>query len=117
MVGALPASSCEQFRERGGLSHLHSFYDEEVRIPGFTIGGACALDENKRELIRCASRRTGRDVGEFFAFRFCREPHTRGLRWLGGGVLAAHEAIGQQKRRYGRSRRLELRRARSSQEP
>ena len=46
----------EQFRERGGLYHLHSLYDEEVRIPGFIVGGARALDEEKRAALRTFSR-------------------------------------------------------------
>lgn len=41
----------EQFRERGGLYHLHSLYDEEVRIPGFIVGGARALDDEKRAAL------------------------------------------------------------------
>ena len=42
----------EQFRERGGLYHLHSLYDEEVRIPGFIVGGSRALGEDKRRALR-----------------------------------------------------------------
>ena len=42
----------EQFRERGGLYHLHSLFDEEVRIPGFIVGGSRALDEDKRAALR-----------------------------------------------------------------
>lgn len=42
----------EQFRERGGLYHLHSLFDEEVRIPGFVVGGARALDDEKRRALR-----------------------------------------------------------------
>ncbi|MDB5215398.1 MAG: Choline-sulfatase [Myxococcaceae bacterium] len=42
----------EQFRERGGLYHLHSLYDEEVRVPGFIVGGARALDQEKRAALR-----------------------------------------------------------------
>jgi hypothetical protein len=42
----------EQFRERGGLYHLHSLYDEEVRIPGFIVGGARALDDDKRRAVQ-----------------------------------------------------------------
>ena len=41
----------EQFRERGGLYHLHSLYDEEVRIPGFIVGGSRALDATKRSAV------------------------------------------------------------------
>ena len=42
----------EQFGERGGLYHLHSLYDEELRIPGFVVSGARALDERHREALR-----------------------------------------------------------------
>ncbi len=42
----------EQFGERGGLYHLHSLYDEEVRIPGFVVSGARALDEGQRQALR-----------------------------------------------------------------
>jgi hypothetical protein len=49
----------EQFRERGGLYHLHNLYDEEVRIPGFVVAGAHALDEGRRAALRTyAGRRT-----------------------------------------------------------
>ena len=49
----------EQFRERGGLYHLHSLYDEEVRIPGFIVGGSRALDDPKRRAVESyAGRRT-----------------------------------------------------------
>jgi hypothetical protein len=46
----------EQFRERGGLYHLHSLYDEEVRVPGFIVGGARALDDEKRAALRTFAR-------------------------------------------------------------
>ncbi|HSO32092.1 MAG TPA: sulfatase-like hydrolase/transferase [Labilithrix sp.] len=42
----------EQFRERGGLYHLHSLYEEEVRIPGFILGGARALGDARRSALR-----------------------------------------------------------------
>jgi hypothetical protein len=49
----------EQFREHGGLYHNHSLYDEELRIPGFAIGGARALDDAARTALRSyAGRRT-----------------------------------------------------------
>ncbi len=38
----------EQFREHGGLYHNHSLYDEELRIPGFVVGGGAALDTAMR---------------------------------------------------------------------
>jgi hypothetical protein len=41
----------EQFRERGGLYHLHSLFDEEVRVPGFAIGGSRALDAERRAAL------------------------------------------------------------------
>jgi hypothetical protein len=46
----------EQFRERGGLYHLHSLYDEEVRVPGFIVGGTRALDDEKRAALRTFAR-------------------------------------------------------------
>ncbi len=49
----------EQFREHGGLYHNHSLYDEELRIPGFVVGGARALDDAARAAVRSfAGRRT-----------------------------------------------------------
>jgi hypothetical protein len=49
----------EQFRERGGLYHLHSLYDEEVRIPGFVVAGSRAVREEMRAALRSyAGRRT-----------------------------------------------------------
>ncbi len=49
----------EEFRERGGLYHLHSLFDEEVRIPGFVAGGARALrDDERRALATFAGHRT-----------------------------------------------------------
>lgn len=47
----------EQFRERGGLYHLHNLYDEEVRIPGFIVAGARALDEERRAALHTYARR------------------------------------------------------------
>jgi glucan phosphoethanolaminetransferase (alkaline phosphatase superfamily) len=49
----------EQFREHGGLYHNHSLYDEELRVPGFAVGGADALDDAARAALRSfAGRRT-----------------------------------------------------------
>lgn len=49
----------EQFRERGGLYHLHSLYEEEIRIPGFIVGGANVLGEERVRALRTfAGRRT-----------------------------------------------------------
>jgi hypothetical protein len=42
----------EQFRERGGLYHLHSLFDEEVRVPGFIVGGSRALDDERRVALK-----------------------------------------------------------------
>ncbi len=42
----------EQFRERGGLYHLHSLFDEEVRIPGFVAGGTTALGAERVRALR-----------------------------------------------------------------
>lgn len=33
----------EQFREHGGLYHLNTLYEEEVRVPGFVVAGGRAL--------------------------------------------------------------------------
>lgn len=46
----------EQFRERGGLYHLHSLYEEEVRVPGFIVGGAHVLDDERRAALRSFAR-------------------------------------------------------------
>jgi hypothetical protein len=49
----------EQFREHGGLYHNHSLYDEELRVPGWLLAGADALDEAQRAALRShAGRRT-----------------------------------------------------------
>ncbi len=49
----------EQFREHGGLYHNHSLYDEELRVPGFILGGASAFDDAERAAVRSfAGRRT-----------------------------------------------------------
>ena len=41
----------EQFREHGGLYHNHSLYEEELRIPGFVVGGEVALDAAMRSAL------------------------------------------------------------------
>ena len=51
-VVVLVSDHGEQFRERGGLYHLHSLYDEEVRIPGFIVGGSRALTAEKRLAVQ-----------------------------------------------------------------
>ncbi|HEY6463742.1 MAG TPA: sulfatase-like hydrolase/transferase [Polyangiaceae bacterium] len=49
----------EQFREHGGLYHNHSLHIEELRIPGWVDGGAAALDDDARKMLRShATRRT-----------------------------------------------------------
>ncbi len=49
----------EQFRERGGLYHIHSLYDEEVAIPGWLAAGPRALDDAQRAAVHTyAGRRT-----------------------------------------------------------
>jgi membrane-anchored protein YejM (alkaline phosphatase superfamily) len=49
----------EEFREHGGLYHLTTLYDEQVRIPGFLFAGPHVVtDEQKDALARWAFRRT-----------------------------------------------------------
>ena len=49
----------EQFREHGGLYHLSSLYEEQVRVPGFLVAGDRALDDaQKGALATWARRRT-----------------------------------------------------------
>ncbi len=49
----------EQFREHHGLYHNHSLYEEELRIPGFLVAGARALDDGQRAALRTfAGKRT-----------------------------------------------------------
>jgi hypothetical protein len=49
----------EQFRDHGGLYHNHSLYEEELRVPGWLIAGAHALDASQRAALRAlGSRRT-----------------------------------------------------------
>jgi arylsulfatase A-like enzyme len=48
----------EEFREHSGLYHLTSVYDEQVRVPGFLVAGARALDAaQKVSLAAYATRR------------------------------------------------------------
>ena len=42
----------EQFREHGGLYHLNSLFEEEIRIPGFVVAGDKALSEEQLAAIR-----------------------------------------------------------------
>jgi hypothetical protein len=49
----------EQFREHGGLYHINSLFDEEVRVPGWLAAGPRALDDAQRAALReIGSRRT-----------------------------------------------------------
>ena len=49
----------EQFREHGGLYHNHSLFDEELRVPGWIVAGASAIDRSQRAALRShAGRRT-----------------------------------------------------------
>ena len=49
----------EQFREHGGLYHLSSLFEEQVRVPGWIVGGARGLTDPQRAALPAwASRRT-----------------------------------------------------------
>ncbi|HEY3821676.1 MAG TPA: sulfatase-like hydrolase/transferase [Polyangiaceae bacterium] len=49
----------EQFREHGGLYHLSSLFEEQVRVPGWIVGGGQALTPAERAaLTDWRSRRT-----------------------------------------------------------
>jgi arylsulfatase A-like enzyme len=37
----------EEFREHGGLYHLRSLFDEQVRVPGFLLAGKHAVTDNQ----------------------------------------------------------------------
>ncbi|MGH7435032.1 MAG: sulfatase-like hydrolase/transferase, partial [Polyangiaceae bacterium] len=41
----------EEFREHGGIYHNHSLYDEDLRVPGWILGGPRALDEGERAAV------------------------------------------------------------------
>jgi hypothetical protein len=41
----------EEFREHGGMYHLTSLFDEQVRIPGWLAAGPRALDPAQREAL------------------------------------------------------------------
>jgi hypothetical protein len=47
----------EQFREHGGLYHIHTLYEEEVRIPGWIISGENALTKQQRFSLKPYSHR------------------------------------------------------------
>ena len=42
----------EQFGEHGGLYHLHTIFEEEIRVPGFIVAGPRALDDAQRAALR-----------------------------------------------------------------
>jgi glucan phosphoethanolaminetransferase (alkaline phosphatase superfamily) len=54
----------EEFREHGGMYHLTTLFDEQVRIPGWLVAGPRVLDPAQRDALEAwASRRTfTRDV-------------------------------------------------------
>jgi hypothetical protein len=47
----------EQFREHGGLYHLSSLFEEQVRVPGFLVAGEHALDTTQRDALATWARR------------------------------------------------------------
>lgn len=49
----------EQFGEHGGLYHLFTIFEEEIRIPGFVLAGKNVLSEEQRSAIHTfAGKRT-----------------------------------------------------------
>jgi hypothetical protein len=54
----------EQFREHRGIHHNHSLYDEELRVPGWLVAGARAIDASQRAAPRSydGSRTFSQDV-------------------------------------------------------
>src|SRR5207253_4582315 len=42
----------EQFGEHGGLYHLFTVFEEEIRIPGFVVAGRNVLFEENRAALR-----------------------------------------------------------------
>jgi glucan phosphoethanolaminetransferase (alkaline phosphatase superfamily) len=49
----------EQFREHGGLYHLSSLFEEQVRVPGFFLAGPAAVDPARLAMLGAwRSRRT-----------------------------------------------------------
>ena len=47
----------EQFREHGALYHIHTLYEEEVRIPGWVLAGKDALTGEQRSALGSYWRR------------------------------------------------------------
>jgi hypothetical protein len=41
----------EEFREHGGIYHNHSLYDEDLRVPGWMIGGARTISDAERAAV------------------------------------------------------------------
>ena len=56
----------EEFREHGGIYHNHSLYDEDLRVPGWMIAGAHAMDDKERAAVAtyAGSRTYTQDVHE-----------------------------------------------------
>jgi glucan phosphoethanolaminetransferase (alkaline phosphatase superfamily) len=49
----------EQFREHGGLYHLSSLFEEQVRVPGWALAGERALSDDQRAALAAwEARRT-----------------------------------------------------------
>ncbi len=49
----------EEFREHGGMYHLTSLFDEQVRIPGWLLAGPRVLGDPQREALAAwVDRRT-----------------------------------------------------------
>jgi hypothetical protein len=81
----------EQFREHGGLYHLSSLFEEQVRVPGWIVAGGRALsDEQRRALSAWAGRRT-----------YTQDVHATMLDAL--GVLGARDTFPDAGRLTGRS--------------
>jgi arylsulfatase A-like enzyme len=81
----------EQFREHGGLYHLSSLYEEQVRVPGWIVSGPRALSDDQRGALSAwASRRT-----------YTQDVHATMLDVL--GVLGARETFPEAARLTGRS--------------
>jgi hypothetical protein len=91
----------EQFGEHGGLYHLHTLFDEELRVPGFVVAGDRALgDEQRGAIASFAGART-----------YTQDVHATMLDLL--GVWDARDQLPFAARRAGRS----LLRPRSGAEP
>jgi hypothetical protein len=81
----------EEFREHGGLYHLTTLFDEQVRIPGWIVAGPRALDDRQRSALAAwHGRRT-----------FSRDVHATVLDLL--GVLDARAGFPFADRLAGRS--------------